>query len=221
MGRPIRSEPYDLGKAIKEQAWKTLSEGGVDALALRAIARALNITAPAIYNYFPSREDLVTALISEADADLGRYLTDAHTPHLEDDPSVQFRVVCQAYRRWAMENPARYQLFFSSKPASANEVPLTLQALIAILNTAQKSGSLKKETQLIFPPGLNNLMKEWKGKFEVDEEFVLYLAFIIWSRLHGLIMNEIDQRYPPYIKDAGELFRLEVKTMIYQYISET
>jgi AcrR family transcriptional regulator len=219
MGRPIRTEPYDLGAAVKTEAWKLITEQGVEAVALRAIARALNITAPAIYNYFPSREDLLAALVADADADLGRTLTEAHTPHLDDEPDVQFRVVCQAYRRWAAENPQRYLLFFAlSSEAPQTEVSATLAALIAILNKADEGGRLKKEDQLVLPPGLNGLLSEWKLKFGVENEYVLYLAFIVWSRLHGLILNEIGKRFPPYIKDPGELFRLEVKTMIYQYL---
>lgn len=215
MGRPIRTEAYDLGAAIKAEAWKLITDQGVDAVALRAIARALNITAPAIYNYFPSRENLLAALAADADADLGRFLTEAHSPHLEDDADVQLRIVCQAYRRWGIENPQRY-LLLSEAPQA--EVSATLAALIEILNKADKGGRLKKEEQLVLPPGLSGLLTEWKVKFEVANEFVLYLAFIVWSRLHGLILNEIGGRYPPYIKDAGELFRLEVKTMIYQYL---
>ena len=219
MGRPIRSEPYDLGAAVKAEAWKLITEQGVEAVALRAIARALHITAPAIYNYFPSREELLKALVEDADADLGRYLTEAHAPHLQDDPGVQFRVVCQAYRRWAMENPQRYMLFFALPAIEEANVSHTLQSLIAILHYAHTHGGLKREQGLVFPPGLSKLLSEWKVKFGVEEEYVLYLAFIVWSRLHGLILNEIGKRHPPYIKDAGELFRLEVKTMIFQYFS--
>jgi AcrR family transcriptional regulator len=219
MGRPVRSEPYDLGAAVKLEALKCIGEGGVDALALRAIARTLNITAPAIYKYYPSKEKLLAALVEDADADLGRYLTETHGPHLADDASVQFRVVCQAYRRWAAENPQRYQLIFSTKLEQPAGVSHTLQALITILNTAQKAGSLKKDAQLVLPPGLSGLLTEWKKKLSAEDEYVLYLAFIVWSRLHGLILNELSKRYPPYIKDSGELFRLEVKTMISQYLS--
>ena len=220
MGRPVRSEPYDLGAAIKAEAWKLITEQGVEAVALRAIARVLNITAPAIYNYYPSLEDLLTSLVEDADADLGRYLAEAHTPHLDDEAGVQFRVVCQAYRRWAMENPQRYMLFFALKnEKQQSEVSHTLKALIGILNRAQEGGHLKKEESLVLPPGLSGLLNEWKGRFGVENEYVLYLAFIAWSRLHGLILNEIGKRYPPYIKDPGELFRLEVKTMIYQYFN--
>jgi AcrR family transcriptional regulator len=218
MGRPVRTEPYDLGAAVKAEAWKLITEKGVEAVALRAIARSLNITAPAIYNYFPNREALLAALVEDADRNLGVYLSEAHAPHLEDDPDVQFRVVCQAYRRWAVENPQRYLLFFSLRSDPTTNVSHTLKVLIAILNIAQKSGHLKKEAQLVLPPGLSGLLTEWKTQFGVEDEYVLYLASIVWSRLHGLILNEIGRRFPPFIKDAGELFRLEVKTMIYQYL---
>lgn len=215
MGRPIRTEPYDLGAAVKAEAWKLITEQGVEAVALRAIARALNITAPAIYNYYPSRDELLAALSNDADADLGSTLTEAHAPHLEDDADVQLRVVCQAYRRWAVENPQRYLLLAESPVV---DVSATLAAMIGILNKADAGGRLKKEEKLVLPPGLSGLLNDWKMKFGVKNEYVLYLAFIMWSRLHGLILNEIGRRYPPYIKDAGELFRLEVKTMLYQYL---
>ena len=65
--RPRREDRHpDLQTAIKETAWKQISVAGAPTLGLRSIARELNITAPSIYNYFPSRDDLVTALIVDA-----------------------------------------------------------------------------------------------------------------------------------------------------------
>ncbi len=67
MVRPKRSKQHpDLQTAIKEVARKQIAENGAPALSLRAIARELKITAPAIYNYYPSRDDLVTALVIDA-----------------------------------------------------------------------------------------------------------------------------------------------------------
>ncbi len=67
MVRPtLKKQIPNLQEAIKETAWKQIAEFGAPALSLRAIARALNITAPAIYNYFPSRDHLVTALMVDA-----------------------------------------------------------------------------------------------------------------------------------------------------------
>src|SRR5512147_1586509 len=70
--RPRRAEQQpNLQDAIKETAWKQIAEFGAAALSLRAIARELKITAPAIYNYFPDRDALVTALIIDAYTSFG------------------------------------------------------------------------------------------------------------------------------------------------------
>lgn len=62
--RPKQSQQHpDSSAAITETARKQMAENGAAPLSLRAIARELSITAPAIYNYFPSRDNLVTALI--------------------------------------------------------------------------------------------------------------------------------------------------------------
>ena len=53
MVRPtLKKQIPNLQEAIKETAWKQIAEFGAAALSLRAIARELKITAPAIYNYF-------------------------------------------------------------------------------------------------------------------------------------------------------------------------
>ncbi|HUN24568.1 MAG TPA: TetR/AcrR family transcriptional regulator [Anaerolineales bacterium] len=76
--RPRRQEQHpDLQNAIKETAWKQISELGAPTLGLRSIARELNITAPSIYNYFPSRDSLVTALIVDAYNSLAKAQEDA------------------------------------------------------------------------------------------------------------------------------------------------
>src|SRR4051794_6234960 len=57
---------------IKLTARRVLVEQGVDGLALRAVAREMGMTAPGLYRYFDSREDLVENVV----ADLYDELTD-------------------------------------------------------------------------------------------------------------------------------------------------
>ena len=72
MVRPIKKKQIpNLQEAIKDTAWKQIAEFGASTLSLRAIARELKITAPAIYNYYSNRDDLVTALIVDAFTSLG------------------------------------------------------------------------------------------------------------------------------------------------------
>src|SRR5215210_300073 len=78
MVRPIKTNQIpNLQDAIKETAWKQIATYGAPALSLRAIARELKISAPAIYNYFPDREALVTALIVDAYTSFGDWQLEA------------------------------------------------------------------------------------------------------------------------------------------------
>ena len=55
----------DTVREIKETARRVLVDQGVDGLALRAVAREMGMTAPALYRYFDSREDLVENVVAD------------------------------------------------------------------------------------------------------------------------------------------------------------
>jgi AcrR family transcriptional regulator len=48
---------------ITEVARRHLAQSGPAALSLRAVARDVGVVSSAVYRYFPSREELLTALI--------------------------------------------------------------------------------------------------------------------------------------------------------------
>src|SRR5436309_5397370 len=50
---------------IKAAARRLLVSGGTSAVGLRAVARELGLTPPALYRYFPSHEALISALIAD------------------------------------------------------------------------------------------------------------------------------------------------------------
>ena len=61
----------ELTREIKEEARRQLAAIGADGLSLRAVARELGMVSSALYRYFPSRDDLLTALIIDAYDALG------------------------------------------------------------------------------------------------------------------------------------------------------
>ncbi len=78
MPRPRRDESRaNLAEEIKRVAREQMAEHGTAGVSLRGIARALEITAPAIYNYYPRLDDLITALIVDAFTDLAAALEEA------------------------------------------------------------------------------------------------------------------------------------------------
>ncbi|MEE1620976.1 TetR/AcrR family transcriptional regulator [Zafaria sp. J156] len=97
---------------IKELALGQLAESGAADLSLRAIARELNLVSSAIYRYFPSRDELITALIVDAYNDLAASLEAAgstRAPH-----RVRWSAVTGAFRSWAREQPHRFALVYGS-----------------------------------------------------------------------------------------------------------
>src|SRR4030042_5920422 len=111
--RPTRAQRHpDLQTAIKETAWKQIAEYGAAALNLRAIARTLGITAPSIYNYFPNRDALVTALIVEAFNSLADAQEASVQNLAEDDLEGKLSALGLGYRQGAVSYPQPSPLIF-------------------------------------------------------------------------------------------------------------
>jgi len=71
-GRTARERARaELTREIKQEARRQLAAHGAHGLSLRAVARELGMVSSALYRYFPSRDELLTALIIDAYDALG------------------------------------------------------------------------------------------------------------------------------------------------------
>jgi len=230
MVRPNKKQQIPkLQEAIKETAWKQIAEFGAPALSLRAIARELRITAPAIYNYFPRRDDLVTALIVDAYTSLGDSQKSTLESMPKKDGATRFSALGIAYRDWAVTYPQRYQLIFGTPIPNYDApedttTPAAAWALLPLIETIQAlyaEGNLRVERLAKLTPQLKSMLETW-SQFtgNIAETEVLYVAYVVWSRVHGLVMLELGGQLPSFFTDPGEIFRREIATMVNQYIDE-
>src|SRR6266498_3555777 len=90
---------------IKTLARQQLAEQGPGALSLRAIARQMGTASSALYRYFASYEDLISALCVDAYTALADQASAARDTQPPDDPARQWWAICNAFRRWALDNP--------------------------------------------------------------------------------------------------------------------
>jgi AcrR family transcriptional regulator len=230
MVRPtLKKQTQNLQEAIKETAWKQIAEFGAPALSLRAIARELKITAPAIYNYFSSRDNLVTALIVDAYTSLGDSQKSILESLSKKDGATRFSALGVAYRDWAVTYPQRYQLIFGTPIPNYDApedttTPAAAWALLPLIETVQSlytEGNLRIERLAKLTPKLKSMLETWKqftgGTIEME---VLYVAYTVWSRVHGLVMLELGGQLPSFFTDPGEIFRREIATMVNQYIGQ-
>ncbi|WP_428965887.1 TetR/AcrR family transcriptional regulator [Micromonospora fluostatini] len=114
---------------IKTIARRHLAAEGAN-LSLRAVARDMGMVSSAIYRYFPSRDELLTALIVDGYQALGDAAEGADAAVTDRaDLRGRWLAVCHAVRRWALAHPAEYALLFGSPvPGYAAPQETTVQA---------------------------------------------------------------------------------------------
>lgn len=231
--RPRRiDQQAHLPELIKETVWKQIAEFGAPSLSLRAIARELKITAPAIYNYFPSRDDLVTALIVDAFTSLAESQKRSIESISASELELRFTALGMAYRDWALEYKQRYQLIFGTPipgyvaPADVT-TPAAAWALVPLTETLQglyDAGKLRVERLPRLTSALKSMLEAWRkfvGESGGDVHIeVLYLSYVVWSHVHGLVSLELGHHTPSFINDPGEIFRREVNMLLALYIGE-
>jgi len=229
MVRPTKKKQIaNLQEAIKDTAWKQIAEFGVPALSLRAIARELKITAPAIYNYFPDRDALVTALVIDAFTSFGDSQLAARDSLPKENLIGRFKAIGIAYRNWAHTHPQRYELIFGT-PIPGYEAPMeqvfpssarSITALFSVVEDLRKAGKLTLDT----PPEVNEEYKVyldfWISQIGELHPISHFIAMIIWARVHGIVSLEIQGNLLPFGQNKDELYLFELESMARQFIKE-
>src|ERR1700710_172516 len=96
----------DTVREIKRTARKVLVDQGVVGLALRAVAREMGMTAPALSRYFSSREDLVENVVADLYDELCGVLEGVRDAAVPATPGVQLMETARAFRTWATTHHA-------------------------------------------------------------------------------------------------------------------
>jgi len=103
-------------------ARRLLVRSGPEAVSLRAIAREMGMTAPGLYRYFGSHEELIRHVIAgifnELGADIKQAIGAADVP-AGDTPeltsvalTIKMIAACREFRRWALNHKAEFGLLF-------------------------------------------------------------------------------------------------------------
>ena len=224
--RNPKTHQSNLQDAIKATAWQQIAEYGAPALSLRAIARELNITAPAIYNYFADRDALVTALVIDAYTSFG----DSQLASLEtvavDDHANRLKAIGLAYRAWAHRYTQRYLLIFSTPipgyapsidqigPSSARSI----RPLFSVVEAMRVAGRLNDEAYRPIQPAYEAHFEQWRAYFDQIHPLTHFVAMTIWSRVHGFVSLEINGHFPPFGENGDGLYLSEIDAIQRQFL---
>ncbi|MGP4018657.1 TetR/AcrR family transcriptional regulator [Saccharopolyspora sp. 5N708] len=204
---------------IRQHARGLLVEHGRDAVTLRAIARELGITAPALYRYYESREDLLRQLCDDICADLAAELHVA-MDSVDEEFLAKIFAMCRAFRRWALAHPEEFALVFATpknEPGNRQHDQFA-GVFLGIVGPFMAEGAMKADTAGGLPfelPDLSAHQEALAAAFSVEGIDVppealrpdaVYFLLRWWVRLYGHVALEVFGRFPFDLKYADRLF---------------
>ncbi|WP_151477919.1 TetR/AcrR family transcriptional regulator [Streptomyces albicerus] len=202
----------EVTAAIKDEARRQLAEEGAAKLSLRAVARELGMVSSALYRYFPSRDDLLTALIIDAYDSLGETAEAAHAKVADAGPVRRWTVVCEAVRDWALAHPHEYALIYGSPVPGYTAPDTTVPAasrvgllLIGIIRDAhQGAGVALPRLPAELEPEARRLAEDLAPDLPPAVVTALVAA---WAQLYGLVGFELFGQFNRLVEDREPFFR--------------
>jgi AcrR family transcriptional regulator len=206
----------ELTEEILTVARRHLAEQGAAALSLRAVARDVGMVSSAIYRYFASRDELLTALIVEAFDAVGEAAEQADAARPRDDLLGRWLAVARAVRGWAIANPQQYALVYGS-PVPGYAAPQDTVdpaarvslVLLGILVDGAAAGALEDErieTSRAVRADLARLRAVAPGV----PDGVLVRGLAAWAGLFGHVSYELFGHLHGVIDDYDGFFDLQM-----------
>jgi AcrR family transcriptional regulator len=210
---------------IKQEARRQVGEAGAPALSLRAVARQLGMASSAIYRYFPSRDQLLTALIIDAYEAIGAATEDAEAACERRDFVGRWSAGCHAVRDWALAHPHEYALVYGS-PIPGYDAPadtvgpasrVTL-ALASVVRDAASAGALRSAflpecTPVLSATAAAEAERLRPSALQGVPDDAIIRALVAWAQLFGSVSFELFGHFVGVVENAGALFEQAVAEM--------
>jgi AcrR family transcriptional regulator len=210
----------EMTNEIKVIARRHLAVDGAN-LSLRAVARDLGVVSSALYRYFASRDELLTALILDAYDSLGEAVEQADAAVNRADLLGRWLASTHAVRSWALARPTEYALIYGS-PVPGYHAPTDtvepanrpIRVIVAILSDGVASGALHSA------PG-ERLPREVRADFTQIREAIaptvpdtlMARGVTAWIQLFGTVSFELFGRFTNAVTDLDAFFDHQMRTM--------
>ena len=185
---------------IKATALDLMREQHTTDVRFTDIARVMGMTPPALYRYFADRDELLTALITDAYDDLGDQIAASRHEAPEADIGGRWLAAAEAYRSWARQQPEQFSLILGMPVpgyAAEEEGPTTeaakraMNQLSALFIDAAARGQLHRPLiQHVNPAMLtcaDDKHPELNGVLPAESFQAMLQA---WASLHGFASLE-------------------------------
>lgn len=202
----------DQIETIKEVSRRLIADKGVTGLSLREVAREMGLVSSALYRYFATRDDLLTALILDAYNDLGAAVERAERRSVALDSRGRWHAATRAIRRWAKQHPHEYALIYGTP------VPNYVAPQETIVAATRVSGVLARilvDDWARRPPRRDRVRTNVRSFLMVENVRALlpnvpsdqYLgALMAWTHVFGFINFELFGQYVGTVSNADVMF---------------
>ncbi len=194
-----------------------LTEEGPSQLSLRAVARDVGMVSSAVYRYFPSRDDLLTALLIADYDELGAAVEAAEAA-AGPAPGARWVAVCRAIRTWSIAHPGDFALLFGSPVpgyvaprSTVDPASRTTLTIVRVVADAVADPGYRAPLPAGSGPGLvaaavaDGVASLRAFGTELPEE-VLVRTLMAWTTVFGTVSFELFGHFVGSVSDGAAYF---------------
>ena len=211
---------------IISTARQLLVRSGPEAVSLRAIARDMGMTAPGLYRYFSSHEELLrhvcASIFTELSGDIHRAIQAAAAsadgaPEQERARlTLKMAAACREFRRWALNHKEEFGLLFGVPLPGLNDgrYDIADECALAFAGTFFAL-FLELWSKARFPvpaaadidPVLREELSRYRDALGSDIPVGAVLTFLrCWTVLYGAVSMEVFGHMSFALEDAAPMF---------------
>lgn len=205
---------------IKTSARDLLVRGGPGGITLRAIARDMGITAPALYRYYPALDSLVLELCTDLYTELRLACEAARDRVPDDDLIARLQSMAREFRRWVLSHPPEAALMFGPPLPGVEQF---IDQCTELRDAGACLGQifidpllrLHGEGRLPLPTGVGPLREH----ADLPEPVAAFFLSA-WTRIYGVIMSEAFGHLSWAVADGEALFESELQSLAESLVSK-
>jgi AcrR family transcriptional regulator len=206
---------------IKQTARRILVAEGPEACSLRAIARKMGMTAPALYRYFDSREDLIKHVVADIFTEIAGGIHAAIEAAGQDsggDMVAKLVAACGEFRSWSLGHKEEFGLLFGTPLPGLEAVHDDViddcaakfsGVFLALFLELWRKHPFPVPADDQIDPSLREQLAHYRELLGADLPLGAGLTFLrCWVRLYGMVSLEVFGHLHFALDDAAPMFEI-------------
>ena len=209
---------------IKQTARRFLVEQGPEAITLRAIAREMGMTAPALYRYFNSRDELLKHVIGDIYLEIAADVQAAIDAAAPGDLAARLIASARAFRIWSLSHQCEFGLVFATPPPAVDLENLDYTeecglkfcgVFLALYLELWQRQPFRVPADADIDPGLRAQLDRFRAAVGADLPAGAVLSYLYsWVRLYGMVSMEVYGQLSWVLDDAEPIFEMMLKEIL-------